>query len=672
MSNNQRPILKAPFIAHRFFWPLVIALAIVAVFGQIVGFDFVWFDDQIHILQNPNLNPLTLDSYMSFWTKQYQQLYIPVSYTIFALLALVSPHLPGKSIASPEGVFNPHVFHAASLLLHIANSLLIYLLLKRWTRKDIPSAISALLFALHPLQVESVAWISEIRGLSATLLGLLATLVYCSRGSEKNTRYWTRYAGATLLFLLAILSKPSAVPFPIMTAVFDRMISKTAWKTIATETSLWLLISVGAVLLTRGVQPVNINSNYSLSQSPIIVANTLLFYLEKLVLPINLCADYGQSPKMAFESPHVLFEMLLAAVLLASWIWTGLKRKEILAAGIVSLALIAPVSGIIPFGFQYFSIYADRYAYAPMIGAAMAASWIACELAARKSVYAVSIAALIILAGASFVQTRVWKDSFTLMNAVISVDPNSTIAHATRAFLYRRKVEQLQSQIETSKDLAEKGRIQDEIGQNIKLSMNEAKLAIDCRPTNSTPYLNLGILYDDIGQTERAIDQLQIATRLSQNDAEAHMRLANCYTEAENYPLAYSQYMQTQKLNPNYPKLHFNMGNLYSQMKNFNAAVAEFNKEIALYPNDAEAHMNEGIAFIQEREPSQAVSQMQKAISIGPARSSWWTNLAIGHDALGDKNALQNDLNQALALNANDPVAISWKKELQKKDMNRK
>jgi hypothetical protein len=224
VPNPQSPIpnSKSRIFGRSFLLSvLLLVAAVLAVFGQVAGHEFLIYDDEPHLLENPRLNPVTWQNVGRFWIEpSYFGLYIPLSYTFFAAEAA----LAGKPL-------DPTVFHLGSLALHLACVLLVFTILRRLLHHDGAACAAALLFGLHPVQVESVAWISETRGLLCALFSLVAIWqleIWEGRRQNAESRNpeipnpqsaALHYALATVAFILALLSKPAAVAVPLVAAV---------------------------------------------------------------------------------------------------------------------------------------------------------------------------------------------------------------------------------------------------------------------------------------------------------------------------------------------------------------------------------------------------------------------------------------------------------------------
>ncbi len=404
---------------------LLIALLVLVVFHGVVGHDFIFFDDHIHVYENPHFNPLSWSSLGYFWTHIYERLYIPASYTVYGALVAIS-RLSGIShVSDLPTTLNPHIFHFANLALHIANAIMAYEILRWIAKNDRAAAVGAMLFALHPIQVEAVAWVAELRGLLAAAFGFGAILAYLRYSDTPLKR---RYVAATLLAILAILSKPSAVVIALLALVIDRYVHRRPWRTYALELGLWLVVGIVVAVVTGANSSDGAFKIVAPFQRTFVAADAIVFFLCKLFVPLHLSVDYGRTPQVALADPRIYAEWLVPPAI-AIGCWLTRKRWPLLSLGaLVSLIALFPVLGLVPFSFQYYSTVADRYAYVAMLGPAM----LVAKVCARVPAGVVLVVLSSTVGFASQVaQSRVndWKDSRTLMRQQMTVNPDSPFAH---------------------------------------------------------------------------------------------------------------------------------------------------------------------------------------------------------------------------------------------------
>ena len=208
---------------------LALATAIGLCFGRTVGYGLLLWDDDANFADNPLLNPPSWEHLARFWTAPFAGLYVPVSYTLFTLETWISAWTAGGGMHA----FDPRVLHGGTIVLHFLTACVVLRILRRLVAHDSAALAGALLFALHPIQTESVAWVTETRGTLAGFLGLLAVDRYVARASSDGSAgSWRGCAPATVLYVLALLSKPSAVAIPLVAAVVDRLLLGRPWKRV--------------------------------------------------------------------------------------------------------------------------------------------------------------------------------------------------------------------------------------------------------------------------------------------------------------------------------------------------------------------------------------------------------------------------------------------------------
>jgi len=389
--------------------PLVLVFAVVCVFGRSTSFDFVVWDDLRSVASNPFLDPPTLRSLGHFWSHSSENYYVPVTYSIWWGVALVSRQVFGG--------LEPGLFHAANVLLHALTVLLVFRWLCLLLENRSAAFAGALLFALHPLHVESVCWITELRGLSSAALGFGA-LVLVLRG-----RRWS----ALLLFALALLAKSSAVAFAALV-----LVQEIGWQRRSLREALalylpWIVLALCAVGITRWTQ-IEVEARWTtpLLERPLVACDALGFYLRKVVWPASLCAEYGRNPQLVATSLALWPTALALALALGSAFAFPERRRALCALAFFAAALL-PVLGLVPFGYQEKSTVADRYAYVALCGAALGAAL--CVLRFGRPALA-AVLVLSLAGGAlSFAQSAHWRDTRALFERVLEINPNSITAH---------------------------------------------------------------------------------------------------------------------------------------------------------------------------------------------------------------------------------------------------
>jgi Tfp pilus assembly protein PilF len=463
----------------------ILVTACAAVYGACLGHQFLSWDDTTHILENPLVNPPVLANLPSQWAQATFNMYIPLTYNAWTLLALVSNAL--------LDAIHPAVFHGANLLVHIVNALLVYCLIGRigdlaalrGRPALAPAALlmGALLFAVHPLQVHAAAWISGLRDTLSAGFGLSALLVhYRLARLTGGVRPWRSHLGLHLLecalFAAAVLCKPSAVALLLVVAVIDRWLVRLDWRFTLGTAAPWLAVAIPIAIATMTLQPASLAIvETPLLHRPVVALDALAFYLGKLVAPLSFLPDYGRTPAALFATTAVYWTWIVP-VAAGGGVFALRHRAPWLAGGCLAAAVaLAPVLGLIPFGFQGYSTVGDQYMYLPMIGLAIAAAG---SLRGRTAL-GVAVVVLLGLGVRSFAQTLLWKDDVTLFTHVVTENPRSYAGHNTIARAHALAGDQERA-----------------------LAHYEEALAIE--PTNPISLNNVGDTLNRMGAHQRAVD----------------------------------------------------------------------------------------------------------------------------------------------------------------------
>ena len=374
------------------------------------GGEFLRWDDR----QNIQLNPFVERALWSqTWTRSYYNMYIPVTYSVWTVLWHLTPE--------------PWIFHLLNILLHGGTVVLVYLIARRILRRPAAAAFAAVLFAAHPLQVETVAWISTGRDLLASFLALAATYLVMA---HDRRRWW---AIATGLFVLALLSKPSVAVIPVGAATL-------AWAAGALDRRRlylwagWLVPGAAALIATKIIQ--QLDADLRVPRLPVldralVSFDTLWFYSGKLLVPIGLASDYGRTPLVVLAERAWIPGLVVGVVLLALAVRYRRHVDRLTFAAVAwTLVFFGPVTGLVPFQAQGQSTVADRYAYLPMLGVALLFG----RLAARHRVLAGVL--LVILSGASVVRAETWRTNYAFFHDMLLKNPVSFVANSSLGVEY--------------------------------------------------------------------------------------------------------------------------------------------------------------------------------------------------------------------------------------------
>ena len=647
----------------------MLVVAMVIVYGQVAGHEFLTWDDYQHVAKNRLVNPPTWQGVAQAWREPYWGLYVPVSYTFYAAEAAVA-----QRPAEPWGPqsLRPGVFHLGNLALHVACVLLVFAILRQWLAKmetagpvrPAAAFAGAMLFGLHPLQVESVAWISEARGLLCALFSLIAIHQYVSAADGEPRRPATvvRYAVVGAAMILALLAKPAAVAVPLILAAVElgllgfrrgkaifeplaasqcpakrlakpqaaadalpqpQLIERPRMQA-ATRLAILTIPAIAIFLLTKSLQPDTALPEVPLGVRPLVAGDAATFYLSKLVMPWPLGPDYGRTPQWVLAQAATKFAWLVPLVLVAGLACLPSRRWWLTAAAIF-FAWLLPVLGLVPFLYQAFSTVADRYVYLAMLGPAAALAFF---LNRCRRVWVLGVwAAVLLSAGAiSFHQTSYWQNTSKLFTHGLEVRPHSPVA-----------------QYHLGIALAEEGRYAEAI--------EHYRDALAERPEMPMLQLELGNSLLAVGKTQEALEAYRRAVTLEPAYLDARLNLATTLETLGNLPEARHQYVAVLAVEPDNVKAHYNLGNLALQEPGkLREAAAHFEAALRGDPRHAKALANLGLALLELGRAVEAVEHERAALAIDPDLVPARVHLGRALAALGQFDEALGELKAALEL----------------------
>jgi Flp pilus assembly protein TadD len=482
--------------------PVCVAALLVGValvFSQVFFFQFLPFwDDDTNIHRNPLYSPLSWESVGVFWKGPFQQLYIPVTYTAWAVLVALSRVIAATSIS--VGPINPVLFHGANLATHLLATLMVFFILRRLfaaryektslssDRILYASLAGALLFALHPIQVESVSWVSGLRDLLGGSFSLTAIALFLGwlDSPTKAPARWMKFAAATLFLLLAFGSKPGSVVAPGLALLCGGWLLKMRGRRLTPLLYLlpWFVLSFMTVVMTSKSQPAAelARSLVPLWARPLVACDAIAFYLGKIFWPSNLCADYGRSPNSLMDSGFLFWTWVIPVLLTAILLCVRKLRIYLLPLALLVLGVL-PTLGLIPFNFQVVSTVSDHYLYLAMLGPALAFAMVICQSPVRfaQAVVLVLLPAMVVM---TLLQLPQWARGEAFFPATLEHNPTSWKSRHNYACT-----------------LDAQGKLPE--------ALKEFEEAIRLRPTNAEAHNDMALTLLKMGRRQDAIIEFQ-------------------------------------------------------------------------------------------------------------------------------------------------------------------
>ncbi|HLC18824.1 MAG TPA: tetratricopeptide repeat protein [Thermodesulfobacteriota bacterium] len=547
---------------------LLPALAAFLVYLPALGNGFVNWDDPVYVYENLGIRSFDLEYIFTETVAANWHPLTVLSHTIdYALWGL-----------------NPRGHHLTSVIIHSINTALVFILafmlVEASGLKDrrpcgrmalTVAFVSALLFGLHPLHVESVAWVSERKDVLSGLFYLLSLILYLgyAGGEQKRT---VCYAASLFIFVLALMSKPMAVSLPLTLLILDfhpldRLKAPTIKRALVEKIPFFAFAAMLS-LTTLFTQKVAM-SRFLLTERVNLAVRSYVFYIYKTLLPVDLLPVYPRPSEPTFLSVEFLGSLVILLAITVFCVLMARRKKLFLSVWLYFVLTLAPVIGIIQVGFQ---AAADRYMYLPSLGPFMlvgiGAGFFVQRSAAKTPLYVTAVLTIIVSVVLSLLtvsQTGIWKDSFTLWHYEISRTENRTDAYVPAGVVY----------------------------------------------------YNLALAYDSVGDFRKAINYYDITVKKDPKHAKAYMNRGIAYGELGMLGAAIDDLNRAVELDPGNAKAFLNRGAALLTLKRYEAAKEDFSRAVVLDPENAIAYFNLGLAHYELGETKPAVMNMQRARTLG-------------------------------------------------------
>jgi tetratricopeptide (TPR) repeat protein len=579
-------------------------LSVFIVYGQVAHHDFINVDDTVYVPQNHHVTSgLSAENIRWAFTSFHAAYWIPLTWISYMADVEMFGIDPGKILLT-------------NIVLHALNTLLLFLALRRATAATWRSGVVAALFALHPLHVESVAWVTERKDVLSTFFFLVMLLAYIAF-VEKRTA--ARYALIMVSFACGLMAKPMVITAPFVLLLFDwwplRRFPSVNLKALLIEKLPLLVMIIPAAMVTLKAQ------KPAIAAVPIMqrlgnAAVSYVTYLVKAVWPSGLAVIYPLKNVSAATAAAavVCFIGITAVALFCArrfpWVTTGWFWYA---------GTLVPVIGIVQAGKQSM---ADRFTYIPLIGIFIAIVWLVAEFApVRKFAPAAAAAVLIACAAASYVQAGYWKDSITLERHALAVTADNDVAHVY-----------LGSALFThgDRDAAEQ----------------EFRKAIAVNPLNEEAYRDLARL-KLATHPEEAVPLLQKASSLKPNDYETQAMLAAAQGDRERAVTLYQRALAEQD---DTPDLRNDFAAVLAMTGHDEQALEQYNEALRMMPDHYNARMNIGALLSRMGRDADAIEQFQAAVRARPEASEPHVYLALAYGNRGQVAAAITEVQSAISV----------------------
>ncbi len=664
--------------------------AVGLVFAQTAGFGFVNFDDGGYVYDNPKISGgLTARGIAWVFTHQHVANWHPVT----GMSHLLDCQLFGV---------NPGAHHLVNVLLQAATAVVLFLVLRQMTGRFWPSAMVAALFAVHPLRVESVAWISERKDVLSGLCFALTLAAYVR--FVRGPASWRRYLPLLAIFALGLMAKPMLVTLPLVLLLLDywplgRFAGSPAaievpahcreeafaakvsspetilnrfplpWRLIVEKVPLFLLTAASCLLTLWAQNSASaINLRVSFASRITNAAVSYVGYLVQLFWPVGLAAFYPH-PEEDLPAWQFLASLLvLACVSLAAWAYRR-RYPYLLVGWLWFLGVLVPVSGICQVGSQGM---ADRFTYLPHIGVYLALTWAAVDLGRswpyRRWLFgAVAASVLAVFMGCAWRQTGFWRDSETLWNHALACTASNCVAQNNLGNTLMRS-DRVEEAIAHYREALKVNDDYSEAHNNLANALagqgrwDEAvahyRWSLRVQPDYAEAYYNLGSLLAKRGKLDEAILQFRRALAIT-DYAEAHNNLGNVLSRCGRFDEALAEYQRALEINPDFADAHCNLGNTLARRGQLEQALAHYRQAVELKPDFALAYCDLGSGLRRAGRPREALPQLEKALELQPDLLDAHFELGLALSSLGRYDEALGQYRKALQKKPDDVTAHS-------------
>jgi len=619
------------------------------------------FDDGQYLAENPLVQRPGWASARRFFVEVLEPSTVHGYYQPLAMVSLMLDYAIGGRVE------NLRPFHRTSLILHVANTLLVMALLYALFGRPWVAAGAALLFGVHPLPVEPVPWVGERKPLLAAFFALLCMLAYVRYARRGGRR---AYLACVVLYVLALLSKPTSTPLPLVLLLMDfwplRCLSRRAAMEKVPLLILGVVFAVITVISQKRTAGVEMPGAYPAGMVPLIFCHDIVFYLSKIFWPTHLTSHYPVPQPLSLANSRILVAVVVACMLIIG-LAVSLRRTRALVTGwLIFLVALFPTMGLIGFTNVLTS---DKYAYLPAVGYLLVLARLLERLAGDPSrgrpawrpvaVGLGTLGAASLLTFGTRAYLREWQTSERLASHMLRQAPHSPHIHFQYGNALRDKGDYRGAIDAYSRAIAlapaydmfynNRGIARAAIGE-YDCAIRDYTRAIELNPDHAMAYNNRAIAYAAVHDYERALQDYTRALALKADYAEAYHNRGNAYREMRDYDRAILDYTRAIERKPDFEEAYNNRGNAYREKDDYDRAIRDYTRAIDLRPDFESAYVNRGHAYARRRDYAHAVQDYSRALALNPRSEQAYTARGNAYSRIGDYRRAILDYTEAIRL----------------------
>ena len=622
---SQHPASKTGLLAVLL---IVVCAAVVVAHWPALSARALSFDDEQYLTRNVLVRNPSFRSARRFLTEVLKPSTVGGYYQPLTMLSLMADYaLAGRAD-------NLRTFHRTSLALHVANTALVVVLLYMLFGQLWAAAAVGLLFGVHPMTVEPIPWVGERKTLLAAFFALWCLILYVRFTRKSN---WRLYTGCLVMYVLALMSKPTSTPLPLLMLIMDYWPLRR-WKLKVIVREKLPLFIVGAIFAvityisqSRAAGAV-LPSEYGPHRIPLILCHNIIFYLYKIAWPANLSSHYAFPEPLALSQPMVLAGVIGTTVLLAALVISLRWTPAVLTGWLFFFVAILPTMQIIGFSNV---IASDKFAYLPVVGLLMVlasfSNWLCSSVSKPMARRVALLVVVIVLAGTEAVATRrylaYWRDTVTLYEHMLTLTPDSAQLHNHLGLGFRLegKLDEAINHYHRALQLEPRfGETHNNLGFALatQAKYNDAishyRQAMKLKPGYAEAHNNLGVALSAQGKFDEAISHYHQALQLKPDFAAAHNNLANALLAQGNIDEADSHYRQALQVNPSFAEAHYNLANILKSRRRLHEAIGHYRKALKISPNNAKAHYHLALTLVMAGQLDGTLEHFREAVHLEP------------------------------------------------------
>lgn len=622
VSKQTTPITikKAANKDYTWYWVAAGLLLVVFVyFPSLFNGASVW--DDTEYLNNPYVKDLSLKGIVNIFS-----IYFAGNYHPLTLLSL--------GIDGILGGGSPFMYHLTNLMLHLLNSLMVFLLVKRLFQNNLLALLTFVLFGVHTMHVESVAWVAERKDVLYTFFFLLSLVLYTSYATSRK---FLQYSLAFLFFILSLLSKGQAVVLVALLPLID-YVKGRKWLSVKvlSEKAPFLLLSLIFAWVAFRAQA---SSDYvhfeyfSLPERFAFASFGFTQYLVKSIMPTGLSALYPYPARLLNGNiPVSYWFYIISLPVFFAGSYFLVKRSNIYTFGLGMFFLgILPLLQLIPVGG---AIMADRYFYIPSVGLLLCFAAGLLEIKKSTIRYALFILFTLVLSFMTYSRCSVWKDNITLWEDEVRKNDAYQAGFYNLGIAYYKEGEQDKAIESYSK-------------------------AIDIDPKYTDAYFSRGLAYDNADNLEKAITDYSSAIEFNPKYTGAYVSRGVVYGKSGQLDKSIADFSAAIGIDPEYRDAYTNRGVASLNLGQWDNAIADCTKAIEIDPQSGVAYENRGVAFLNQKQADKAIADFTSAINIDPKYIKAYNDRGFTYNLIGQYDKAVEDYSKVIEIDPNNGTALA-------------